>query len=169
MCPTASAQSYGLANRPSVGAFLDGVMPATPPALTSTWTPVVAFPNLHFDNALGMTPMPGTNKLVVWEREGRIFRFNNNSRYLHTDSITLTATAADTAGNVSRVEFWDGNVKLGQDTTSTTVSVTVMPLKLDFAGFTSNGAPMLHTQIPAGRNYTISYTEILWHDAWTIP
>ncbi len=70
--PTASAQDYGLATRPSVGAFLDGTMPATPPALTSTWTPVVAFPNLHFDNAMGMLPMPGTNNLVVWEREGRI-------------------------------------------------------------------------------------------------
>ena len=76
---------------------------------------------------------------------------------MYPDSITLTATAADTDGNVSRVEFWDGNVKLGQDITSTTVSV--MPLKLDFASLTSNGTPMLHTQIPAGRNYTISYIE----------
>ncbi|MES2920311.1 MAG: Ig-like domain-containing protein [Verrucomicrobiota bacterium] len=78
-CPTVSAQSYGLANRPSVGAYLDGVMPGTPPAVTSTWTAVVAFPNLHFDNAMGMLPMPGTNNLVVWEREGRIFRFDNNT------------------------------------------------------------------------------------------
>ena len=119
-----------------------------------------------------------------------------NPAYLHTDSITLTATAADADGNVSRVEFWAGNVKLGQDTTapyswswngplatgghllktiaydnegrvttSSIISVAVMPLKLDFTGFSSNGAPMLHTQIPAGRNYTVSYTEDLkiWH------
>ena len=76
---------------------------------------------------------------------------------MHPDNITLTAIAADTDGNVSRVEFWNGNVKLGQNTTSTTVSV--IPLKLDFAGFTSNDTAMLHTQIPAGWNYTISYIE----------
>jgi len=119
-----------------------------------------------------------------------------NPSYLNTDSVTLTASAADSDGNVSRVEFWDGEVKLGEDstapyswswtgplttgthvlktvaydsdgrvTTSTSVNVVVMPLKLDFTGFAVSGAPMLRTQIPAGRNYTVSYTDNLvdWH------
>jgi hypothetical protein len=57
----------------------------------------------------------------------------------------------------------------GRVTTSTMVSVTVMPLKLDFAGFSAIGAPMLHTQIPAGRSYTVSYTDdlVTWHPLQT--
>ena len=73
------AQAYGLTSRPSVGAYLDGVMPPEPPAVSTSWSVVVAFPSLHFDNALGLLPLPGTTKLVVWEREGRIYSFENNA------------------------------------------------------------------------------------------
>ena len=66
---------------------------STPPALTSTWTPVVAFPKLHFDNAMGMLPMPGRNNLVVWEREGRIFRFNNNSATTDAAKVLMLSIA----------------------------------------------------------------------------
>jgi hypothetical protein len=55
-----------------VGAYFDGVMPVQPPTVTTNWSTLVAFPNLHFDNALGILPMPGTNKLMAWEREGRV-------------------------------------------------------------------------------------------------
>lgn len=79
LAPLASAQDYGLAARPDVGAYFDGVMPPTPPAVATNWTTVVAFPGLHFDNAMGLLPMPGTNKLVVWEREGRIHQFENST------------------------------------------------------------------------------------------
>ncbi len=75
---TASAQAYGLTSRPSVGAYLDGVMPPVPPAVSTSWSAVVAFPSLHFDNAMGLLPLPGTNRLVVWEREGRIYSFDKN-------------------------------------------------------------------------------------------
>ncbi|MES2440045.1 MAG: Ig-like domain-containing protein [Verrucomicrobiota bacterium] len=78
-CSIAHAQDYGLSSRPDVGAYLDGALPPTPPAVSANWTTVVAFPNLHFDNAMGLLPMPGTNKLVVWEREGRIYQFENSA------------------------------------------------------------------------------------------
>lgn len=72
------AQGYGLAARPAVGAFLDGTMPSQAPVVATNWTTAVAFPSLHFDNAMGLLPLPGTTKLVVWEREGRIYQFENN-------------------------------------------------------------------------------------------
>jgi regulation of enolase protein 1 (concanavalin A-like superfamily)/glucose/arabinose dehydrogenase len=71
------AQSFGLTTRPTVAPYLNGVMPAQPPVIGTDWTTVVAFPNLTFINLMGVLPMPGTTKLVAWEREGRIYHFEN--------------------------------------------------------------------------------------------
>ena len=38
----------------------------------------VAFPNLQFDEPLTMTVVPGTNRLAVAEREGKIYTFEND-------------------------------------------------------------------------------------------
>ena len=75
----AAAQSYGLTSRPTVGPYLNGTMPTQPPVIGTNWSTVVAFPNLTFLNPLGLLPLPGTTKLVVWEREGRIYSFDNNA------------------------------------------------------------------------------------------
>src|SRR5204863_1303608 len=75
---TAQAQPYGLNARPSFSAFLGGKMPNEAPTLSGSWSAVVAFPNLTFLNPMGLLPMPGTQNLVVWEREGRIYHFVND-------------------------------------------------------------------------------------------
>jgi len=72
---TARAQAYGLPQRPMVAPYLNGVMPPQPPAIGTDWSTVVAFPNLTFLNPMGITQMPGQNRMVVWEREGRIYSF----------------------------------------------------------------------------------------------
>jgi uncharacterized repeat protein (TIGR03806 family) len=71
------AQSYGLEIHPSIGAFLNNQMPEAAPAISGNWSAVVAFTNLVFTNALGLAHMPGTTRLVVWEREGRVYSFTN--------------------------------------------------------------------------------------------
>jgi len=76
---SAKAQSYGLTNRPPLGPFLNNVMPETAPVVGTNWAIVPAFPNLVFTNALGILPVPGTNLLCVWEREGRIWCFPTNA------------------------------------------------------------------------------------------
>lgn len=76
LCSTFSevrAQSYGLTSRPTVGAYLDSVVPPLPPAEPTTWSTAVAFPSLSFQNPMGLGPMPGTNKLFVWQREGQVY------------------------------------------------------------------------------------------------
>lgn len=73
------AQPYGLANRPAVGAFLNNVMPETAPVVPANWSVVPAFPNLYFTNLLGVLPVPGTNLLCAWEREGRVWTFVNDA------------------------------------------------------------------------------------------
>ena len=86
-----NAQPYGLEARPPVGPFLNGAMPEIAPTLSGNWSAVVAFTNLTFLNAVGLTHMPGTTKLVVWEREGRVYHFENNPSVA---TKTLSQTAA---------------------------------------------------------------------------
>ena len=75
---SANAKPYGLAVRPPIGAFLNGTMPETAPGISGNWSAVVAFTNLLFTNSVGLTPVPGTDELCVWEREGRVWTFQNN-------------------------------------------------------------------------------------------
>ena len=53
-------------------------MPETAPGISGNWSAVVAFPNLLFTNAVGLTSVPGTDELCVWEREGRVWTFQND-------------------------------------------------------------------------------------------
>ena len=101
---TAVAQPYGLNTRPSVGHFLNSNLPPAAPVLSSNWSTVVAFPNLLFTNAVGLAPMPGTTRLVVWEREGRIFHFENNAS---TSTKTLVLNIAN------QCQGWDDSGLLG--------------------------------------------------------
>jgi uncharacterized repeat protein (TIGR03806 family) len=72
------AKPYGLDSRQRGGAFLDGRMPETAPGISGNWSAVVAFTNLVFTNAVGLTCVPDSNLLCVWEREGRVWTFENS-------------------------------------------------------------------------------------------
>jgi uncharacterized repeat protein (TIGR03806 family) len=75
---SAAAKPYGLDSHPKVGPFLNGTMPETAPGISGNWSAVVAFTNLLFTNSVGLTFVPGTDELCVWEREGRIWTFGNS-------------------------------------------------------------------------------------------
>ena len=72
------ARPYGLTNRPASGAFLNGVLPEVAPTISGNWSAVNAFTNLLFTNSVGLTSVPGTDELCVWEREGRVWLFKNS-------------------------------------------------------------------------------------------
>ena len=74
----ARAKSYGITNRPAIGAFLNGTLPEVAPTISGNWSAVVAFTNLLFTNSVGLTAVPGTDQLCAWEREGRIWTFQNS-------------------------------------------------------------------------------------------
>ena len=100
----ATAQAYGLTSRPDVDAYFDGTFPAEPPSIPANWSTVEAFPNLSFLNPVGLIPIQGTNKLLVWEREGRIYAFDN-------DPATSTKTlVVDLSANT---QGWDDSGLLG--------------------------------------------------------
>jgi len=73
------AQTFGIDRRPEVKPFFDGVFPSEAPPVPTDLSTVVAFPALSFVNPLGLLPFPGTDRLVVWEREGRVWSFKNDS------------------------------------------------------------------------------------------
>jgi|GEM_PF-1311032 len=73
-----AGELYGLSTRDPIAPYLNGGMPAQPPQPGGGgWQAVVAFPNLTFLNAVGLTFAPATSRLYVWEREGRIWAFEN--------------------------------------------------------------------------------------------
>ena len=71
------ARPYGLTARPAVPPFLNGTLPEIAPAISGNWSAVDAFPHLLFTNSVGLTAVPGTDQVCVWEREGRVWSFVN--------------------------------------------------------------------------------------------
>ena len=78
-CDTRAEESYVLPKPAPIAAFLNGRMPPLGPGISGNWQTVIAFPNLPFKNALGLCPFPGSSRLVVWEREGRAWSFENRA------------------------------------------------------------------------------------------
>ncbi|MEO5712564.1 MAG: PQQ-dependent sugar dehydrogenase, partial [Luteolibacter sp.] len=95
-CGIAGAQTYGLAARPTVGTYFDSALPPVPPAEATNWSAVNAFPSLTFQNPMGLGPLPGTNKLLVWEREGRTWLIDPT-----TSAKTLSIDLSD------KCQGWD--------------------------------------------------------------
>lgn len=100
----APAQPYGLAERPAVGPFLNDVLPEAVATISNNWSAVPAFPNLYFTNAVGLAAIPGTQQLVVWEREGRVWSFVNDS------NATQKTLVLDIA---NQCQGWDDSGLLG--------------------------------------------------------
>ena len=96
-----SAQSpppFGIKTRPAVGPYFDGKLSVPQTGAATPLIAVNAFPNLTFQNPMGMVQMPGTNWLVVWEREGTVRAFVR-----HPDTATTTLLLDIT----SRTQGWD--------------------------------------------------------------
>jgi uncharacterized repeat protein (TIGR03806 family) len=75
---SAMGKPYGLNSLSQTGPFLNGTLPEVAPAISGNWSAVVAFTNLLFTNSVGLTHVPDSNLLCVWEREGRVWMFDNS-------------------------------------------------------------------------------------------
>jgi regulation of enolase protein 1 (concanavalin A-like superfamily) len=91
------AQTYGLTSRAPFTAY-NGTLPASAPTFSGNWSAVPAFPNVTFLNAMGIAQMPGTNDMVVWEREGKIYKF---------DKAPGVATKTLILDIAAKVQGWD--------------------------------------------------------------
>jgi uncharacterized repeat protein (TIGR03806 family) len=75
---SAAAKPYGVDVVPQTGAFLDDTLPEIAPSISGNWTAINAFTNLLFTNSVGLTHVPDSDLLCVWEREGRVWFFQNS-------------------------------------------------------------------------------------------
>lgn len=73
-----AAPPYGLDERPAIGPFLNGQLPARAVVQTGNWAVVEAFPNLEFDDPTALVPEPRSNRLYVASRQGKICWFVND-------------------------------------------------------------------------------------------
>ncbi|MER2998426.1 Ig-like domain-containing protein [Pontibacter populi] len=90
------------------GVYIESATPAFPTQSfkeTNYWVDVV------FDN--GTTPPGGNTPPTIAITEPA-----NNATYKAPASIVLKANAADTDGTITKVEFFNGDTKLGEDATS---------------------------------------------------
>jgi hypothetical protein len=72
------AQAYGLAQRPTAGAFLNDKLPQAE-ASTTGWSAVDAFPSLSFDNPTFIVAQPRSDRLCVGSQQGIIHTFVNSA------------------------------------------------------------------------------------------
>ncbi|WP_396637175.1 Ig-like domain-containing protein [Maribacter sp. R77961] len=87
----------GLDTPEPIDSFLNGAFPDK----SNTAEPYVsAFPNLRFDSPLTFTTIPNSNKLVVGQRDGKIFWFENDNDIANKNLL------ADLSNEVGVV--WDG-------------------------------------------------------------
>jgi len=91
---------YGLKTRPDVGPYFDGKVSSVPSqaAVPLSMKPVNAFPNLTFQNPMGISQMPGTDWMVVWEREGTVRSFVKDAASATTNLLLDVS---------SRCQGWD--------------------------------------------------------------
>ncbi|MEP2238632.1 MAG: PKD domain-containing protein [Maribacter sp.] len=88
----------GLTDAEPIDNYLDGVFPNT----GFTQDPYeVAFPNLDFDTPLNFTTVPGQNKIVVGQRDGKVFWFDD------ADNTAVKNPVIDLS-NVVGGQVWDG-------------------------------------------------------------
>jgi len=91
-----SLDVHATTTRPAAEPYLG--FPTTSPLVTpGDWTTADAFPGLTFDDPISMTPEPGSNRLWVTEREGRIFAFENRKDV--DDKTLVLDISSHTQGN----------------------------------------------------------------------
>ena len=82
---------YGIDQRAAIGAFLNGKLPSAAVVQTGNWSVVEAFPNLPIDDPTALVPEPGSNRLYVASRQGKIFWFVNDPNTAQkTEFLDLT-------------------------------------------------------------------------------
>jgi uncharacterized repeat protein (TIGR03806 family) len=77
--PTIShAADYGLDAPKAIGAYLDGKFPPQAPGASGGWVVQRVYPNIAANLPTFCGVYPGTNKLLIVEKDGRILKFENN-------------------------------------------------------------------------------------------
>src|SRR5262245_46004131 len=82
----ANEPAYGLATREPVGPFWNAKLPERLPD-RGEFSVVNAFPNLTFEDPIGIMREPHSNRLWVYGRQGLVYSFNNSSGATQTTTV----------------------------------------------------------------------------------
>jgi glucose/arabinose dehydrogenase len=107
------AQSYGLDAAQPIEPYLNGAFPSVAPSSSASWHVDVAFTNVTFDQPIFLTPYPGTDRLVILHKPGRISTFPNRrdvtqaevTPFLDISSRTFTVSDSGLTGMAFHPEF----------------------------------------------------------------
>lgn len=107
------AQPYGLDQPQAIGPYLNNIFPPTAPSSTASWNVEIAFTNLVIDQPMFMLPYPGTNRLVMLHKPGRITTFPSRRDatqaellpFLDISSRTFTVSDSGLTGIAFHPEF----------------------------------------------------------------
>jgi uncharacterized repeat protein (TIGR03806 family) len=67
--------NYGLTTPQPIGTYLNGTFPTEAPSSSSSWTSVVAYPNLTFTDPLQLLEVPYTNLFLMAGKKGKLWSF----------------------------------------------------------------------------------------------
>jgi len=109
----AFAQPYGLDQPQPVGPYLNNIFPTTAPSSSASWNVEIAFTNATFDQPMFLLPYPGTNRLVILHKPGRISTFPNRRDvqqaeilpFLDISARTFTVSDSGLTGMAFHPEF----------------------------------------------------------------
>ncbi|MEK7949373.1 Ig-like domain-containing protein [Luteolibacter soli] len=79
-----------------VGAYFNGVFPATAPGSATGWTSQNAFPNLTFIDPMWLAEIPGTNEFLLVGKNGQLWRFPNNPAVTQEQVVKVLDVSAKT-------------------------------------------------------------------------
>ncbi|HEX5220256.1 MAG TPA: PQQ-dependent sugar dehydrogenase, partial [Verrucomicrobiae bacterium] len=107
------AQPYGLDQPQAIGPYLNNVFPPTAPSSSASWNVEIAFTNATFDQPMFLLPYPGTNRLVILHKPGRISTFPNRPDvqqfevlpFLDISARTFTVSDSGLTGMAFHPEF----------------------------------------------------------------
>lgn len=83
------AQPYGLSSGTAIGSYLNSSLPTTAPNVSATYDVTVAYTNLVFNLPLYLTTCPGTNLMVLIEKNGTIRTFPNRPNAANAEVKTF--------------------------------------------------------------------------------
>src|SRR5690349_16756544 len=92
----AVAQPYGLDQPQPIGPYLNNIFPTMAPSSSASWNVEIAFTNATFDQPMFLLPYPGTNRLVILYKPGRISTFPNRRDVQQSEILPFLDISART-------------------------------------------------------------------------
>lgn len=152
---TPTAQSVTMSGNTFVA--VSGTAVATTIAPKSNVTLTLSFSNNTYGTLVQHSPILTPLVNVIWgiPPNSSVTSPANNSTFASPATVSLTASASDPDGTVSKVEFFDGNDKIGEDLVSPyTLNLNAAPGNYSFTARATDNAGIVGVSVPVHADVT---------------